>query len=466
MKRKNILFRNSLHLALLGAALTLGAPGMAIADNASSDTQQDKNVPAGEPGDPIELDPIVAVGRMPASTTVLGREVDTPDNRRVQDVMKGMPNILDNAGANGLPTIRGIDGAAVAGLNQNMGTGNRPRVNTLVDGVARPFKGGTSVSASSLGFWDVETVEIGRGPQTTTTGRSSLTGAVQVSTRDPVHEFEAATRVGWFNERGTYEGALMFNVPMIKDQVALRFAAEYSDGEGYVDVIDHRLGDKINEDKYEHYRGKLLLTPDALPDTELVFSIDETNARMGNTPHMGEGEWDADDLILIDGTTTGYPKAWLYEKEQRIYSAKLLQGLGEKTDLEVRVSYLDNFFELDPRLHPAFQYEITTETTSAEALLHFEELGFIDKGVLGVAYEHEKDDVDNDVFNYDGSGKDNYWDLDGEKENFAIFGEIEAGLGGGWTAIIGGRFEWDERERYLDREWSTYARSKDGCVFR
>ena len=431
MKRRNTLFRNSLHLALLGPVMALGAPGMAIADNATIDTQQDEDVLASEPGDPIELDPIVAVGRMPASTVVFGREADTPDNRRLQDVLKGMPNILDNSETSLLPSIRGIDGSAEMDVAQSWMTGAQPRVNTLVDGVARPFKGS---SISSLnGVWDVETVEVARGPQSTTTGRSSLAGAVQVSTRNPVHEWESAARAGWFNEQGTREGALMANVPLIADQVALRFAGEVSDGESFVDTTGHGLGSKIDEVMYEHYRGKLLLTPDALPDTELVLGIEETKARQAQEPF-------ADDTHAADLVFTGYTS--VYDNEQTVYSAKLLQGLGEKMDIEVRVSYLDNDWDWlsnDPEVSP---YIYRTETTSAEALLHFEELGFIDKGVFGVAYEDQED-------RYQQSGSFAFFGTNGRVENYAIFGEIEAGLFGGWTAIAGGRQQWNKRARNL-----------------
>nr|VFJ73480.1 MAG: Outer membrane receptor proteins, mostly Fe transport [Candidatus Kentron sp. FW] len=437
MRRENTLLRNGLRMALLGPVLALGAPGMAIAENVSPNTQQDENIPAGEPGDPIELDPIVAVGRMPASTVVFGREADTPFNRRLPDVLKGMPNILDNSETALLPSVRGIDGSGEMSFNSSYLTGAQPRVNTLVDGVARPFKGS---SLSSLGgVWDVEAVEVARGPQTTTTGRSSLNGAVQVSTRDPVHEWEAAARAGWFTEHKNVEGAAMMNVPLIADQVALRFAFEGSDGESYVDTSGHPFGDEIDELKYEHYRGKLLLTPDALPGTELVFSIEETKARQAQEPYADDTH--ADDLVF----TNAWDK-FIYDNEQTVYSAKLLQGLGEKMDLEVRVSYLDNTWEWPGGQDSfgAFDFDYTTETTSTEVLLHFEELGFIDKGMIGVAYEYQDDDARN-------KEPGSYFAAYGEKENFAIFGEIEAGIGGGWTAIAGGRFEWDDRDRETEQ---------------
>nr|VFJ66877.1 MAG: Outer membrane receptor proteins, mostly Fe transport [Candidatus Kentron sp. FW] len=473
MKRKNTLFRNSLWLALLGPILALGAPIIALADSATIDTKQDKNLPAGkqsEQGGPIELDPIVAIGRLPASTVVLGREVDTPSNRRLQDLLKGMTNILDNEGPERPPAIRGITGGDSApDMIQTMMKANNPRVNTLVDGVARPYKVGhdSGGSASALsGLWDVETVEVAKGPQSTSTGRSSLTGAVNVSTRDPVHEWEFAVRTGWFNEPGTVEGALMANLPLVTDQVALRFTAEGSDGEHYVDYSTHSFGaaygDEADEVRFEHYRGKLLLTPNFLPDTQLVFSSDVTTSRDGS-PYVED--WRAKDLVIKDHV---WGQARPSENELTVHSAKLLQGLGEKMDLEVQVSYLDNTFQIirSPRVvaqQKQDNFRSKTETTSAEALLHFEELGFIDEGLLGVAYEY-KDDTSGqygiDPTNLSSFDSGWYFETTGDAENYAIFGEIEAGIGGGFTAIAGGRFEWNDSNRHLHRV-SAYSWNRD-----
>ena len=208
MKRKNTPLRNKLYLALLGPVLALGAPGIAIADNASSDTEQNGDIPASEPGDPMELDAIIVEGEKigrplretPASTVVFGREADTPENRRLQDVIKAIPNVLADPASSTLPSVRGIDGASNLHVNTSFMTGGQPRVNMLVDGVARPFKLSSVSSLSSA--WDVEAVEMARGPQSTTTGRSSLAGTVRVSTRDPVHKWESAVRAGYhFNNR-------------------------------------------------------------------------------------------------------------------------------------------------------------------------------------------------------------------------------------------------------------------------
>jgi len=452
VKRKNILLRNKLRLALLGPALALGAPGMAIADNASNDTQQNGNIPTGEQVGPIELDAIIVEGEKigrplretPASTVMLGREVDTPDNRRLKDVIKAIPNVLADPASDNLPTIRGVDGSSNLHANSSFMTGGQPRVNILVDGVARPFKLSSISSLSSA--WDVEAVEMARGPQSTISGRNSFGGAVRVSTRDPVYKQEFAARTGYFTEPGTLEGALMANLPLVEDQVALRFTAEYSDGGSYVDITgfdpnyvptaDH---DDLDDEKFERYRGKLLLTPNALPDTELLLSIDHTEARWPHQPKADDPY--ADDLVDSSWNSDN----WIDDNEQTVYSAKLLQGLGETTELEVRVSYLDNTTKMPPGILSFFDLTYTTETISAEALLRFEELGFIDKGVVGVAYEKQEDKGINRPSPF-------YFTMDGGAETYGVFGEIEVGLFGGWTAIAGGRFQTDKRRRNMTTE--------------
>nr|VFJ51411.1 MAG: Outer membrane receptor proteins, mostly Fe transport [Candidatus Kentron sp. FW] len=474
MKRKNILLRNNLRLALLGAPLALGAPGIAIADNASIDTQHSGNIPAdeqSEQGGPIELDAISIIvegekiGRplreTPASTVVFGRQIDTPDNRRLEDVIKAIPNVLADPASDNLPTIRGIDGSSNLHVNSSFMTGAQPRVNTLVDGVARPFKLSTVSSLSSA--WDVEAVEMARGPQSTISGRNSFGGAVRVSTRDPVYEQEFALRVGYFNEPGTYEDALMANLPLIKDQVALRFTVEGSYGESYVDMTgfstsytptaDHG---SLDDDEFERYRGKLLLTPDALPNTELLLSIDHTELWRPHQPKADDVY--ADNLVKSQWNSGN----WIDDNEQTVYSAELFQGLGETTELEIQVSYLDNTAKMPPGILDRFDLTYTTETTSAEALLRFEELGFIDKGVVGVAYEKQEDKGENPVPNYDGAGSDWYFTMDGDSETYGIFGEIEAGLFGSWTAIAGGRLQTNERRRHMTVETMTNPRGRNG----
>lgn len=437
--------RRRVQLVLLGAAAL--SVNIAFADNTSGDSQ------ATEVEPPAPIDEIIVVGekigrtlwQTPSGTVVMGREVDTAYNRRLEDAIKFIPNVLADPASSNLPAVRGVDGSSNLHVNSSFMTGSQPRVNTLVDGVARPFKLSSISSLSSV--WDVEAVEVARGPQSTISGRNSFGGAVRVITRDPVYEPEFAARAGYYNEPGTLEGAFMANLPVVEDQVALRFTAEVADGESYVEITggspapwvdpDVASRDDIDDEEFERYRGKLLLTPSALPDTKFLLSIDRTETWRAHQPKADDAL--ADDLI----DSTFGDGNWIDDNEQTVFSAQLFQGLGETTELEVRVSYLDNTAEMPPGILSFFDLTYETETISTEAMLRFEELGFVDKGVVGVAYERQEDDGINRPAPF-------FFTMDGEAETYGIFGEIEAGLGGDFTAIVGGRFQSDERDRSMN----------------
>lgn len=88
-------------------------------------------------------------------------------------------------------------------------------------------------------LYDVERVEILRGPQGTLFGANSLSGAVRILTKKPnANAFEASALVDFgltdgdtFRQR--YNG--MVNVPLIEDKMALRVVGFYRDEEGWVD---------------------------------------------------------------------------------------------------------------------------------------------------------------------------------------------------------------------------------------
>jgi iron complex outermembrane recepter protein len=88
-------------------------------------------------------------------------------------------------------------------------------------------------------LYDVERVEILRGPQGTLFGANSLSGAVRILTKKPnTKEFEASALVDFGMTDGDalrqrYNG--MVNVPLIEDEMAFRAVGFFRDEEGWVD---------------------------------------------------------------------------------------------------------------------------------------------------------------------------------------------------------------------------------------
>lgn len=104
-----------------------------------------------------------------------------------------------------------------------------PEVATFIDGIYSPRPEG----ASALLF-DLDAIEVLRGPQGTLWGRNSSVGAVNMQTAKPVLGSRAASveaGIGNYNRLGA-RGA--FNVPL-GDSAALRIAFVHEQHDGYVD---------------------------------------------------------------------------------------------------------------------------------------------------------------------------------------------------------------------------------------
>jgi len=100
-----------------------------------------------------------------------------------------------------------------------------PSVATFLDDIYVPRPG------SLIGrFYDVETVEVMRGPQGTLFGRNASVGALNIHTRGPTDQFEGAAAVDGASF-DTYEATGVVNVPL-GDRTAVRVAGVGSTTDG------------------------------------------------------------------------------------------------------------------------------------------------------------------------------------------------------------------------------------------
>ncbi|MEM7547596.1 MAG: TonB-dependent receptor, partial [Pseudomonadota bacterium] len=394
---------------------------------------------------PIILDDIVIQGEKSgrtlaetsASTVVLnGAEVDNPRNLDVSAVADGVPNVVFDDSAL-FPAIRGIDGSAGQLGAVAFTTGAQPRVNIIVDGVARPANVGAAAPAISS-LWDVEQVEIARGPQSTLGGRNSLAGNIRIATADPTFEFEGAVRGLGFTQDGTIGAAGMLNIPLVDDQLALRVTAEATDGESFINVIDPAVAadrSEIEDEEYRRFRAKLLFVPEAVPGLEIVAAVERSEL---NNLFEQEADFGSDGFDLSNFAVVGSNN----DNEQTVLSLKGVYALSDNIEFEASAAYLDNDFRIPPT-NPTFDFEQETESVSAEALLRIEGIGFVNRAVFGFAFERQTEVGVNDAPALAIS-------LDGEIVNYGIFGEIEFGLTDRLALIAGGRIEIDDRDRVLD----------------
>lgn len=127
-------------------------------------------------------------------------------------------------------------------------------------GVALHQDGVYMARPSSFGaaLYDVQRVEVVRGPQGTLYGRNATGGAINVISNPPTNEFEARADFLYGNYDRTRERAV-FNVPLVDEKLAFRLTASKEDRDGYQE--NRYPGGTQGDDADTLYlRGQLLWT--------------------------------------------------------------------------------------------------------------------------------------------------------------------------------------------------------------
>ncbi|MEM9669851.1 MAG: TonB-dependent receptor [Pseudomonadota bacterium] len=145
-------------------------------------------------------------------------------------------------------------GFVLRGITSDDGASNiEPRVSIFQNGVSVSRSRGSIVQ-----LFDVERVEVLKGPQGTLFGRSAQIGAVHVITNKPTYDFSGGlTAEGGNLEAVGAEGFL--NVPLIDDKLAARFAISYDVRDGFVDNVEG--GDALQGTNTLALRGSLRFEP-------------------------------------------------------------------------------------------------------------------------------------------------------------------------------------------------------------
>jgi iron complex outermembrane recepter protein len=192
----------------------------------------------------------------------------------------------------GQPYLRGVGTDIIS-------AGAESSVATFIDGAYMPRAYDTIVD-----FFDVERVEVIKGPQAVHLGRNVVGGAVSIHTRDPGDERGgyADVQLGNFAQRRVRAAA---DLPFDRAPLALRFAASAAKRDGYVENVF--LGIDENDEDYRAWRVKLRYEPS--DNVTLVFGSerhDEDSSRaLGSQPAVGVG---VSGGISLGGTVPTHPR--------------------------------------------------------------------------------------------------------------------------------------------------------------
>lgn len=266
----------------LFGGVMFGVAAVACGGSAYAQTSEGTGPVKAEDGSTNELTEIVVTGarhrdesvqQTPIAITALSAAtLERHQIASVADIARMAPNLVIN---------RQLTTAAQVNIFiRGFGNGSNdpaidPPIALYVDGVYQPQGSGTQFD-----LFNVEKVEIERGPQGTILGKNAPTGAISVTSRRPTGEFGGAVEFGY--ERFDHkEAKARIDIPIVKDVLAMNLAGVYKDGGNYIrSTLDNKLlfgGEKVKAGKVG-----LLFTPS--PNFEWLV---QASAELSRTPQIG-----------------------------------------------------------------------------------------------------------------------------------------------------------------------------------
>ena len=343
----------------------------------------------------------------------------------------------------------------IRGIGERSGYERTPNsaVGFLIDDIDYSGQGGIATT------FDVDQIEVHRGPQGSRIGSNALAGLIYIRTKEPTEVFEGTSEVT-LGSYGTRNAGIAFGGPMqFNDDISYRLALrqDYSDGfrknlysgksnTSKKDEDTYRL--KINWKLRDKTTLKFMITQIDLDDPADIWTIDGSLNTLSDRPGMDSQETNAFSMKIFHAFD-GYE----------------LQSITSTTDTDVVLSYDADWG--NAKSHAPFIYDYFSatlrerETFSQEFRLISDTADFDSnknyEWVLGVSYFDIKEmNLKNDDGIY-GDPSDPFGPYASESsssssfssDNLSIFGNLDYFLNESTKLSIGARWE-DYESNYYD----------------
>ena len=175
----------------------------------------------------------------------------------------------------------GISTLVIRGVRQNRGTG-QPPVSFRIDGVSA-----TNNLLTTQELFDIESVDVLRGPQGALYGRNAIGGAILVSTRPATNEPEFGLRVS-AAEGNDYIVAASASGPVAEDTLLYRLSMRLQDRDGQLEnaYLDNQ---KVDFKTSNSFRGRLTYLPTERLSVDLRAQYSDQEGGSGYFMPASEG---------------------------------------------------------------------------------------------------------------------------------------------------------------------------------
>ena len=228
------------------------------------------------------------INKVPESVSVLsGKKLQEQHITTYEDITRQTPGLSFAAGNT-------VSGGIVGPNTQNLVI--RGISSASGSATVALYLDDTSITQSNLyvgaelpRFVDMDRVEVLRGPQGTLFGASSMGGTIRLITNQPQFNVYGADISSDLS--GTVHGGVNYdeqgavNIPLIRDKMALRIAADWGSNSGYIDRLnqDGTLAKSaVNDEHWNMVRTTLKYRP--TDDLDITAMVLDQNDYTGDTP--------------------------------------------------------------------------------------------------------------------------------------------------------------------------------------
>ncbi|EGD58428.1 TonB-dependent receptor [Novosphingobium nitrogenifigens DSM 19370] len=232
----------------------------------------------------------VSVEKVPLAMSVINIEnVTRAGQGNLSDLGKFDPSLSITESAPGFNKFN-MRGLATGGYRTS-DTSDRSLVAVYLDDTPISLQGQTP----DLKVYDLERVEVLRGPQGTLYGAGSMAGTVRFVTAKPKADafFGSAEAGAAITEHGagSYNGRLMINLPLVKDVLAVRANGYIGRDGGYIDNVGAYAGVNRNANTTKQARVALRWTPSTAFTLDAAFTYEHSSARGLNIGMSGLSDY-------------------------------------------------------------------------------------------------------------------------------------------------------------------------------
>ncbi|WP_017931827.1 TonB-dependent receptor [Robiginitomaculum antarcticum] len=371
--------------------------------------------------------------------------------RTLEDLSFSAPNVsLDDIG-----TSRGTANFAIRGLGVNSSIPSiDPAVGVFIDGVYQGLNSG-----SVFDLFDLDSVEVMRGPQGILFGRNTTGGAVLINTGNPTDTFQYKARFAIDGPVDDNRGGIntyaqgVVSGPLVDGVLNGKLGVYYNNDDGYF----KNLANNSNHGEAQLYvvRGALEWMP--TDEFSLLGKISYSEGKGDGPSATNRGRFSRDSFdFAIDNE--GF-----YDNEQTQFSLKadydVAFGDGTITNI---FGYIDGSAETDADIDaaPAFLFHSQTELTTEQISNELRYAGTFGKAEVTTGLFYFNNDVAytevrmlpplSPLTFYGGGAQDH--------TVLGLFGQIDYSFNDNFVGILGLRYSKEDKDAAI-----TYVRPRNAC---